>query len=84
MILVTINPKLHFMESIITIDLKSNPDVLDDFEGMEVGEKVKVVVEASISELSENRAALPLENVISISAIGNADKDEDEEDEEQE
>jgi hypothetical protein len=72
------------MESIITIDLKSNPDVLDDFEGMEVGEKVKVVVEASISELSENRAALPLENVISISAIGNADKDEDEEDEEQE
>lgn len=66
------------MESIISIDLKNNPDLLEDFEGVSVGDKVKVVVEASVSELSENRAAMPLDNVISINSLESQDDDEDE------
>ena len=69
------------MESILTIDLKANPDVLDDFEGMEPGDKVKVVTECTISELSERRVSLPLDSVVSITGIGNEDKDEDKEEE---
>ena len=71
------------MESILTIDLKANPDVLDDFEGMEPGDKVKVVSECTISELSERRASLPLDSIVSITGIGN-DDDEEEEDQEPE
>ena len=84
MILVTINPKLQIMESIISIDLKNNPDLLEDFEGVSVGDKVKVVVEASVSELSENRAAMPLDNVISINSLESQDDEEGEEVEEEE
>ena len=85
MILVTINPKLQIMESIISLDLKNNPDLLEDFEGVSVGDKVKVVVEASVSELSENRAAMPLDNVISITSMeSDEDTEEDEEEEEDE
>ena len=83
MILVTINPKLQFMESIISLDLKNNPELLEDFEGISVGDKVKVVVEASVSELSENRAAMPLDNVISITSM-ESDEDTEEDDEEEE
>ena len=83
MILVTINPKLQIMESIISLDLKNNPDLLEDFEGVSVGDKVKVVVEASVSELSENRAAMPLDNVISITSM-ESDEDTEEDDEEEE
>jgi len=84
LILVTINPKLQIMESIISIDLKNNPDLLEDFEGVSVGDKVKVVVEASVSELSENRAAMPLDNVISINSLESQDDEEGEEVEEEE
>lgn len=69
------------MESILTIDLKANPDVLDDFEGMEPGDKVKVVSECTISELSERRVSLPLDSVVSITGIGNEDENEDKEEE---
>lgn len=72
------------MESILTIDLKANPDVLDDFEGMEPGDKVKVVAELTISELSERRASLPLDSIVSISGIGNDDDEEEEPEEETE
>ena len=71
------------MESIISLDLKNNPDLLEDFEGISVGDKVKVVVEASVSELSENRAAMPLDNVISITSM-ESDEDTEEDDEEEE
>jgi len=72
------------MESIITIDLKSNPDILDDFEDMSVGDKIKITAECSISELSENRAALPLDSVVSVSLISEGSDDEDEEEVEEE
>jgi len=84
LILVTINPKLHFMESIMSIDLKNNPELLEDFEGMSVGDKVKVTAELSISELSENRAAMPLENIISITSLESDESPEEGEDEEEE
>lgn len=71
------------MESIISLDLKNNPELLEDFEGISVGDKVKVVVEASVSELSENRAAMPLDNVISITSM-ESDEDTEEDDEEEE
>lgn len=72
------------MESILTIDLKTNPDVLDDFEGMEPGDKVKVVSECTISELSERRVSLPLDSVVSITGIGSEDDEDDDEDKEEE
>lgn len=70
------------MESILAIDLKNNPDILDDFEGMEPGDKIKLTAEFSISELSENRASLPLEAISSVSLIG-GDDDEDYDESEQ-
>ena len=70
------------MESILAIDLKNNPEILDDFEGMEPGDKIKLTAEFSISELSENRASLPLEALSSISLIG-GDDDEGEDENEQ-
>ena len=73
------------MESIVTIDLKNNPEILEDFEGMSAGDKVKLTAECTISELSENRAALPLDNIISVSSIGEeSDAEEDDEEEEEE
>lgn len=72
------------MESILTIDLKANPDVLDDFEGMEPGDKVKVVSECTISELSERRASLPLDSIVSITGIGNDDDEEEDQEPESE
>lgn len=73
---------LQIMESILAIDLKNNPDILDDFEGMEPGDKIKLTAEFSISELSENRASLPLEAISSVSLIG-GDDDEDYDESEQ-
>ena len=72
------------MESIISLDLKNNPELLEDFEDISVGDKVKVVVEASVSELSENRAAMPLDNVISITSMESDEDTENEEEEEDE
>jgi hypothetical protein len=72
------------MESIMSIDLKNNPELLEDFEGMSVGDKVKVTAELSISELSENRAAMPLENIISITSLESDESPEEGEDEEEE
>ena len=72
------------MESILAIDLKNNPEILDDFEGMEPGDKIKLTAEFSISELSENRASLPLEALSSISLIGGDDEGEDEDEQSEE
>ena len=69
------------MESILSIDIKNNPDLLDDFEGMEPGDKIKVTAEFTISELSENRASLPLTAISSVSLIDGDKEDEDDEDE---
>jgi len=73
------------MESIMTLDLKNNPELLEDFDGMQAGDKIKVVAELSISELSENRASLPLENIVSITSLeSNESPDGEEEDDEEE
>lgn len=72
------------MESIMSLDLKSNPDLLEDFEGISVGDKVKVVAELSVSELSENRVAMPLENIVSITSLESDESPEGEDDEEEE
>lgn len=69
----------------MSIDLKNNPELLEDFEGMSVGDKVKVTAELSISELSENRAAMPLENIVSITSLESDESPEEgEEDEDEE
>lgn len=67
------------MESILTVDLKNNQSLLEDFEGAEPGDKVTITAEFTISELSENRASLPLDSVSSIT-LGGDDEDEDEDD----
>jgi len=69
----------------MTLDLKNNPELLEDFDGMQAGDKIKVVAELSISELSENRASLPLENIVSITSLeSNESPDGEEEDDEEE
>ena len=68
------------MESILAIDLKNNPEILEDFEGIEPGDKVKITAEYTVSELSVNRASLPLDSVSSISLIGSDDDDTEEDD----
>lgn len=75
---------LQLMESILAIDLKNNPDLLDDFEGMEPGDKIKVTAEFTISELSENRASLPMDALTSVSLIDGGDDEEEDEGEESE
>lgn len=79
MILVTGKHKLHAMESILTLDLKNNDHLLEDFEGLAPGDKIVVEACYLISELSENRLNAPLEEVYSIKP-----KETDEEPEESE
>ena len=75
---------LHLMESILAIDIKNNPELLDDFEGMEPGDKIKVTAEFTISELSENRASLPMNALSSVSLINGDNEEDNEEDESEE
>lgn len=71
------------MESILTIDLKNNQELLEDFEGISPGDMIKVSACYKVSELSENRLSAPLDEVYSISLKESEsdDKDDDEEEE---
>lgn len=69
------------MESILSIDAKNNPEILEDFEGMEPGNKVKIVLEGSISELSENRISIPLDAIQSVTSLESEGEEEDAEEE---
>lgn len=71
------------MESILSIDAKNNPEILEDFEGMEPGNKVKIVLEGSISELSENRISIPLDAIQSVTSLESEGEEEDEDAEEE-
>lgn len=69
------------MESILSIDLKNNPDLLEDFDGISPGDLIKVHACFKVGELSENRLSAPLDEVYSISPKETDDEeDEDEED----
>jgi len=72
------------MESILTVDLKNNQSLLEDFEGAEPGDKVTITAEFTISELSENRASLPLDSVSSITLEGDDEEEDDSAEEETE
>ncbi len=54
------------MESILTLDLKANDHLLEDFEGLNAGDKIEISGCFTISELSENRLNAPLDEVYSI------------------
>jgi hypothetical protein len=72
------------MESILTLDLKNNDHLLEDFEGLAAGDKIVVEACYLISELSENRLNAPLEEVYSIKPKeedAKADKEDEEDDE---
>ena len=69
------------MESILTIDLKNNPDLLEDFDGISPGDLIKVSACFKVSELSENRLSAPLDEVYSISLKESEDDDYEEEEE---
>ena len=64
------------MESILTVDMKNNPELMEDFEGVEPGDIVKVTAEFRVSQLSESRLTAPLVSVVSVTA----ESDEEEED----
>ena len=72
------------MESILTIDLKNNQELLEDFEGISPGDMIKVSACYKVGELSENRLSAPLDEVYSISLKESADDEEDDEPEEDE
>ena len=72
------------MESILTVDLKNNQSLLEDFEGAEPGDKVTITAEFTISELSVNRASLPLDSVNSIALHGDEEEDDSAEEEAEE
>ena len=65
------------MESILTIDLKNNLELLEDFEGISPGDMIKVSACYKVSELSENRLSAPLDEVYSISLKESESDDED-------
>ncbi len=70
------------MESILTIDLKNNQDLLEDFDGVSAGDLIIVNACYKVSELSENRLSAPLDEVYSIKLKeSESDDDEDDEDE---
>ena len=73
------------MESILNIDMKNNPDLLEDFEGVEPGDIIKVTAEFRVSQLSESRLSAPLESIISVSSESDeSDESGDEEEETEE
>jgi hypothetical protein len=72
------------MESILNVDMKNNPELMEDFEGVEPGDIIKVTAEFRVSQLSESRLSAPLESIISVSSESDdSDEDEDEEDTEE-
>ena len=72
-------------ESILSIDLKNNEELLEDFEGVEAGDVVKITAEFRVSQLSESRLSAPLVSLISVAAqTDDEDEDEDESEEEAE
>lgn len=70
------------MESILNVDMKNNPELMEDFEGVEPGDIIKVTAEFRVSQLSESRLSAPLESIISVSSESD-DSDEDEEETEE-
>ena len=68
------------MESILNIDLKNNPDLLEDFDGVSPGDLIKVSACYKVSELSDSRLSAPLDEVYSISLKESDDDEEDSED----
>ena len=70
------------MESILNIDLKNNQDLLEDFEGVEPGDVIKVTAEFRVSQLSENRLSAPLVSLMSVSSETEDDDEEEEPEEE--
>lgn len=70
-------------ESILSIDLKNNEELLEDFEGVEAGDVVKITAEFRVSQLSESRLSAPLVSIMSVTAQTD-DEDEDEDEEEAE
>ena len=72
------------MESILTVDMKNNPELMEDFEGVEPGDVVKVTAEFRVSQLSESRLTAPLESIISVASTGEEDEDDAESEETEE
>jgi hypothetical protein len=71
------------MESILNIDLKNNPDLLEDFDGISPGDLIKVSACFKVSELSDNRLSAPLDEVYDISLKESDDEEYDDEEEEE-
>lgn len=72
-------------ESILSIDLKNNEELLEDFEGVEAGDVIKITAEFRVSQLSESRLSAPLVSLMSVTAqTDDEDEDEDESEEEAE
>ena len=70
-------------ESILTLDLKMYPDLVDYFENCKGGDKVNYKGEFQVKEISENRATLSFEDIDSIEK-SESSKDTDEEDTDEE
>lgn len=71
------------MESILTVDLKSNPELLEDFEGVEPGDVVKITGEFRVSQISEKRLSAPLVSLVSVTSDSDSEDEDDDEDDEE-
>lgn len=72
------------MESILTVDMKNNPELMEDFEGVEPGDIVKVTAEFRVSQLSESRLTAPLVSIMSVTSESDDEEEEDAEGEDTE
>ena len=72
------------MESILNIDLKTYPDIIEMLEGVSVGDVVKINASFQVKELSENRFTGSFEDKEGITITEDAESaDEDDSDEEE-
>jgi hypothetical protein len=67
----------------INIDIEDNEEVADLFEGCKAGHVVKITLEATITERTEDRVNASIDGIESVSKEeGYEDEDEDDGDEE--
>jgi len=65
----------------IHIDIEDNEEVADLFSGCKAGHTVRLTVEATITEYTEDRVSASIDGIESVDKTG-GDEDEEEEDEE--
>ena len=64
----------------VHIDIEDNEDVAELFEGCKAGHVVRITMEATIAERTEDRVAASIDGIEQVDKIGGYDEDEEDED----